>query len=381
MSAMVMNMFLPSLPTMTAHFDTDYNRMQLSVPLYLGVSAVLQIIIGPMSDKFGRRSVLLWGLGLFLLATLGCILAPTAEVFLFFRMCQAMVAVGMVLSRAVVRDMFEQDKAASMIGYVTMGMAIVPMVSPMFGGFFDEFFGWKANFWAFFILGALIFALAWLDLGETAVQSGKSLPQQFAEYPELLTSPRFWSYSLAAAFCSGSFFAYLGGGPFIGTTVFGMSTFWVGIYFGAPAVGYFFGNWITGILAQRAGLNRLVLAGCLINAFGTFLSLCIFAAGYGSPVSFFGLMTFVGLGNGLVIPNATAGLLSVRPHLAGTASGLGGAIMIGGGAALSGLAGALLTPETGAYPLLYIMLSTALAAIVCILLVYLREARLRSMTS
>ncbi|MBW4707554.1 multidrug effflux MFS transporter [Roseobacter sp. YSTF-M11] len=376
MSAMVMNMFLPSLPNMTAYYQTDYGLMQLSVGLYLGISAVLQIFIGPVSDRFGRRPVILWGIGIYLIATIGCIFAPTAEIFLVFRMCQAMVAVAMVLSRAAVRDMFDQDQAASMIGYVTMGMAIVPMISPMFGGILDELFGWRANFWALLVLGALVLWLTWADMGETAVKSDKSLTQQFAEYPELLVSPRFWGYSLAASFCSGAFFAYLGGGPFVGSVVFGMSPFWVGIFFGAPAVGYFFGNMFTGLLAQKVGINKLVLIGCLINATGVALSLIIFLLGVGSPLSFFGLMTFVGLGNGLVIPNATAGMLSVRPHLAGTASGLGGAIMIGGGAALSVLAGALLGPDTGAFPLLYIMLATSLSAVVSILMVYRRERRL-----
>lgn len=376
MSAMVMNMFLPSLPNMTAYFQTEYGVMQLSVGLYLGVSAILQILIGPISDKFGRRPVILFGLSVYLIATLGCIYAPTAEIFLAFRVCQAMVAVAMVLSRAAVRDMFEQDKAASMIGYVTMGMAIVPMVSPMLGGVLDELFGWRANFWALFIMGAMTLWLAWADQGETATKSGKTLKQQFAEYPALLTSPRFWGYSLAAGFCSGAFFAYLGGGPFVGSVVFGLSPFWVGIYFGAPALGYFFGNMFTGMLAQRVGINKLVLVGSLINAFGVFLSLLIFLLGHGSAFSFFGLMTFVGLGNGLVIPNATAGMLSVRPHLAGSASGLGGAIMIGGGAGLSMLAGASLGPETGAFPLLYIMLATSTAAVLSILMVYRRERRI-----
>jgi DHA1 family bicyclomycin/chloramphenicol resistance-like MFS transporter len=376
MSAIVMNMFLPSLPNMTEYYQTEYRLMQLSVALYLGVSAGLQIIIGPLSDKYGRRPIVLAGLGFFLIATLGCIFAPTAEIFLFFRMCQAMVAVAMVLSRAVVRDLYDQDKSASMIGYVTMSMAIVPMVSPMLGGVLDQLFGWKANFWALFILGALTLWLAWADQGETAVKSGKTLTQQFGEYPQLLTSPRFWGYSLCAAFCSGAFFAYLGGGPFVGSVVFGMSPFWVGIFFGAPAVGYFFGNWITGRVAQRFGVNRLVLIGSMINFGGILLSLSIFLAGFGTPASFFGLMTLVGLGNGLVIPNATAGMLSVRPHLAGSASGLGGAIMIGGGAALSALAGAMLGPETGAFPLLYVMLATSMAAVASILIVYHREARI-----
>jgi len=372
-SALAMNIFLPSLPNMTDYFQTDYRLMQLSVAVYLAVNAVLQIIVGPISDKFGRRPVILWGIGLFLLATLGCLYAPSAEVFLFFRMCQAVIAVAMVLSRAVVRDMFPQDQAASMIGYVTMGMAVVPMIGPAVGGVLDEIFGWRANFWTLFILGALIMVLAWADLGETAAKSGRTLRQQYREYPELLRSPRFWGYSLSSGLSSGAFFAYLGGAPFVGTEVFGMSPSTLGIYFGAPALGYFAGNFLTGRFATRFGINRMVLWGCGLCTFGVALSLAIFLAGYGTPVSFFGLMTFVGLGNGLCIPNATAGMLSVRPHLAGTASGLGGAIMIGGGAILSALAGALLAPETGAFPLLWIMLTTSVLSVISIRYVIYRE--------
>ncbi|MDX5412285.1 MAG: MFS transporter, partial [Rhodobacterales bacterium] len=117
-SAMAMNIFLPSLPGMAAHFAVDYGVMQLSVATYLAMSAVLQILIGPISDKYGRRPVILGGVVLFCLATIGCLLAPNATVFLIFRSLQAVVAVAMVLSRAVVRDMYAQDRAASMIGYV-----------------------------------------------------------------------------------------------------------------------------------------------------------------------------------------------------------------------------------------------------------------------
>lgn len=378
-SAMVMNMFLPSLPNMTAYFDTDYSVMQLSVALYLAVSAVTQTIIGPVSDNLGRRKVLMWGIGLFMLATLGCIYAPNATVFLVFRMCQAVVAVAMVLSRAVIRDLYDQDHSASMIGYVTMGMAVVPMISPGLGGILDEMFGWKSVFWFFFATGGLMLWLVYADLGETAKKSSKSLIGQFKEYPELLRSPRFWGYSLAAAFCSGSFFAYLGGAPFVGTVVFGMGPSELGFYFGAPAIGYFLGNFFSGRFATRIGVNKLVLWGSIANAVGTFLSLGIFVVGLGSPLSFFGMMMFVGLGNGLVIPNATAGMLSVRPHLAGTASGLGGAIMIGGGAGLSALAGLLLTPDTGAFPLLILMCTTGVCALLAIGSVYRRERRIAAL--
>lgn len=376
LSAIVMNMFLPSLPTMSEHFGTSYAVMQLSVPVYLGVSAIIQIFIGPLSDNIGRRPVLLWGIGLFCLATLGCLFAPTIELFLAFRMCQAAIAVGMVLSRAIIRDLYDQDQAASMIGYVTMGMALVPMVSPMIGGFLDEFVGWKANFWLFLACGLAAFFLVWRDLGETAGGTGKSLWGQFKEYPELFTSPRFWGYCLASAFCSGAFFSYLGGGPFVGSVVFGLSPFWVGLLFGAPAVGYLIGNGLTGVFSARFGVNRMVLWGCVANFAGTSTSLLIFLLGYGTAWSFFGFMSLVGLGNGLVIANATAGMLSVRPHLAGTASGLGGAIMVGGGAALSAVAGKMLTPQTGAFPLLWIQALTGLAALLSILFVIQRAKKL-----
>ncbi len=376
LSALSMNLYLPSLPFMATYFQTDYKVMQLSIALYLLVNAVLQILIGPLADKAGRRPVLLWGLALFLLATLGCIYAPNVETFLAFRMCQAVIVVGIVLSRAAVRDMYEQDQAASMLGYVTMGMAVVPMIGPAVGGMLEEAFGWKANFWLPFALAALALLLTYRDFGETAAASGKTLTQQFREYPELLMSPRFWGYSLSTAFSSGAFFAYLGGAPFIGTEVFGMTAAEVGIYFGAPAIGYFFGNFISGRFSVRVGVNRMVLWGCWLNAIGVALSALLFLAGLGTALSFFGLMTFVGLGNGMTIPNATAGSLSVRPHLAATASGLSGAIMLGGGAALSALAGALLTHETGAMPLLWLMLTTAALAICAISVVIWRERQL-----
>jgi DHA1 family bicyclomycin/chloramphenicol resistance-like MFS transporter len=375
-SALAMNIFLPSLPGMTAHFDTEYRLIQLSVALYLAVNAALQIVMGPISDRLGRRPVILGGLGIFLLATLGCLLAGNVWVFLAFRMLQATIVAAMVLSRAVVRDMVPQDQAASMIGYVTMGMAVVPMIGPAFGGLLDEFFGWKANFWALFALGALVTWLAWADLGETAPARGSTLREQIRDYPELFASPRFWGYALATAFSSGAFFAYLGGAPFVGDQVFGLDPALLGLYFGAPAVGYFLGNFASGRYSVRAGVNRMVLWGTLANAAGIATNLALFHAGLGSALGFFGLMTLMGLGNGMVIPNATAGALSVRPHLAGTASGLAGALMIGGGAALSALAGALLGPGTGAFPLLWIMLATALAAVAAIVMVLWRERQI-----
>ena len=377
LAALSMNVFLPSLPNMAEHFQTDYRVMQLSVGLYLACSAFLQILIGPLSDKFGRRPVILWGLALFMLATLGCIWAPNIEVFLAFRMAQAVIATSMTLSRAVVRDLYEDEQAASMIGYVTMGMSIVPMIGPAIGGVLQEYFGWASNFWMLLLFAGAIYWITWSDLGETKAQSGKSLAGQFKEYPELLTSPRFWGYTMASALSSGTFFAYIGGAPFVGTSIFGLDSSSLGLIISAPAVGYMAGNYMSGRFSTRIGLNRMIFVGCIVSTLGPLLALLSLLSSASSPLTFFAPMILIGLGNGMTIPNATAGALSVRPHLAGTASGLTGALLIGIGAALSAMAGLLLTEETGASPLLILMLGCGVLGFLTIWLVVLRARQIQ----
>ena len=374
--ALSMNIFLPSLKVMSQYFNTDYRLMQLSVALYLGMNAVLQIFIGPISDRFGRRPVMLWAVGLFILATFGCLMAPNVVVFLAFRMMQAVIIAGLVLSRAAVRDMVPTDQAASMIGYVTMGMSLVPMVGPVLGGALGQAFGWQANFWLLFLLGGVVFALTWMDMGETFTRTEGGFRAQVKEYPELLTSHRFWGYCLSAAFAAGAFFSYLGGAPFVGSEVYGMSDARLGLYFGAPALGYLVGNFLSGRFSTRLGVNRMILIGAVVPFFGLAFSVALFKAGHGSAEVFFGFMTIVGLGNGLVMPNANAGMLGVRPRLAGSAAGLGGAILIGGGAALSGFAGTLLSKDTGAIPLLWLMFLTSGLSILSILWVIRRDRQL-----
>ena len=354
--ALTTNIFLPSLPSMAEYFRTDYQTMQLSVALYLVMAALGQVIIGPVSDRFGRRPVMLWSIALFLLATAGCLLARDVWVFLGFRMAQAVVIAGFVLSRAAIRDMVPGSQAAAKIAYVTMGMSLVPMASPMLGGAMGQAFGWQSIFVLLLAAGFLVFWISWRDMGETLARREGGMAAQINQYPELLTSRYFWGYCLAATFASGTFFAYLGGAPFIGATTYKLPPALLGLYFGAPSMGYLIGNFISGRYSVRFGLDRMLLAGILCSAGGLSLALLMDASGHGSAGVFFGAMSLVGVGNGLLLPNANAGMLSVRPQLAGSAAGLGGAISIGGGAGLSVLATHLLGPETGAGPLLLLML-------------------------
>ncbi|MFT7106496.1 MAG: DHA1 family bicyclomycin/chloramphenicol resistance-like MFS transporter [Yoonia sp.] len=376
MSALSMSIFLPSLAAMTTYFDTEYAIMQIALSGYLAATAILQVFIGPISDRYGRRVLVLGSLLIFVLATIGAFFATTVEAFLFFRILQTAVATCMALGRAIIRDIVPQDQAASMIGYVTMGMALVPMVGPMIGGALEQVFGWQATFVFLALAGTATLALVFFDLGETVQGKGTSFRDQLVTYPELLSSPRFWGYVLCAAFGSGAFFALLGGTSFVASEIFGLSPLWSGIALGAPAVGYAVGNFLSGRFSVRLGINRMAIIGTLVTIFGLGLSVILTLSGVHHPLNFFGFCTFLGLGNGIMLPNVMAGSISVRPHLAGTASGLGGAIMIGGGAALSQLAGSVLTIETGTLPLQLIMLSVSVLALLSVLFVVWRGKRI-----
>lgn len=361
LAALNMNIFLPSLPAMAGHFQVDYAVAQLTVSLYLAGTAVLQLFIGPLSDRYGRRPVTLIAVLLYLAATVICIFAPTIELLLFGRVMQSVVVAGMVLSRAIVRDMVGPARAASMIGYVTMGMTLVPMVGPSLGGVLDELFGWQANFVACFVFGLVVLAIMWLDLGETNTATSTSFVRQFRNYPELFSSRRFWAYAFSATFASGAFFSFLGGGPYVATDILGMGSAEMGYHFVFIALGYMIGNFLTGRFSERLGMNEMMLFGNVVAALGMLLSIVLFAAGIFHPLAFFGPIFFLGFGNGMTLPNANAGVVSVRPHLAGSASGLGGAMMIGGGAILSVFASSMLSPESGPYPLLFVMLGSCIA--------------------
>ncbi|MBC7150155.1 MAG: multidrug effflux MFS transporter [Rhizobium sp.] len=370
LSALTMNIFLPSLPSMAKDFGVSYGTIQILISGYIAMTAVVQIAIGPLSDRFGRRPTVIGSLVILLLATLVCMVATDIYTLVAARMLQTAVVAGIVLSRAIVRDMVPMEEAASMIGYVTMGMTIVPMIGPTLGGVLGDAFGWRANFVALFALGVVVLALVAADLGETNRNRSASFSAQFRAWPGLLASPQFWGYTAVVTFTSGAFFAFLGGAPFIGATLMHMSPSTLGLQFIFIAAGYMAGNFVSGRYARRYGTSNMMLAGTIAMIVGTLVPAAFLLAGVGSALAFFGPQVIVGFGNGLTLPSANAGVVSVKPHLAGSASGLSGAIAMGGGAGTSVFASSILTVETGAMPMLLVMLACGVLAVAAIL--YLR---------
>lgn len=369
LSVLSLNMFLPSLLNIANDFQTDYALVSFSVTGYLAATAALQLIMGPLSDRFGRRPVMLFGLVIFVLASLGCMLSSNIGVFLFFRVMQGAISSAWVVSLAIIRDISPERETASRIGYVSMAMAIAPMLGPIFGGLLDELFGWRSNFLVFAVLGTVVFSICWFDLGETNRSPSETIVRQFKAYPELFRSRRFWGYTLCIMFSTGAFYVFLAGVPLVAETFLALSPTRLGFYMGTITAGFTLGCYLSGRYTMRYQLTSMMITGRVVACVGLMAGLALFFGGFVHVASLFGATVFVGLGNGLTMPSANAGALSVRPRLAGSASGLKGALTVGGGAVLSSITGIILTKQHGAYQLLGLMLFCALMGLIAALYV------------
>ncbi|RED53678.1 multidrug effflux MFS transporter [Aestuariispira insulae] len=364
LSVLTLNLFLPSLSNMAADFAVEYGLMAIAIAGYLAVTALMMLVMGPVSDRFGRRPVLLFCLSVYSAASIICAMTDDFMLFLLFRLLQGVIAAGWVLSLAVIRDMLPPQEAGGRIAYMTMAMAIAPMLAPMVGGFLDEFFGWRASFYLFSGLGVVIFALVWWDLGETHLKRSNSFLQQFSSYPDLFRSRRYWGYSLCMACCTAAFYGFLAGAPLVAVDLLGLNPAEVGIYLGSITGGFAFGSFLSGRFSKRCELTSLMIAGRFVAIAGLASGLMIFSLGMGSALALFGATLFMGIGNGITMPSCNAGVMSVRPELAGSASGLAGALTVGIGALLTAFTGVIVTHETGALGLLGMMLFLTLLGLV-----------------
>ncbi len=370
LSTLSLNLFLPSLNNIASDFRVDYALVSLSIAGYLAMTAMLQLVIGPMSDRFGRRPVLLCGLSVFVVGSLGCLLARDIDNFLLFRALQAAVISGWVLSMAMIRDTRDEAEAASLIGYVAMSMAIAPMLGPMIGGLLDEFFGWRSSFLLYGVFGIALLLLCWIDLEETNHSPSATFAVQFRAYPELFGSRRFWGFALCGVFSTGTFYVFLAGVPLVAARQLAISPGVLGFYMGTITAGFAAGSFVAGRYSRRYTLTTMMIAGRSIACVGLTVGLILFLAGYAHGLTLFLATVFAGIANGISMPSTNTGAISVRPGLAGSAAGLVGASTVGGGALLSTLAGWFLERGDPAIRLLGIMLSCALLALLAAL--YLR---------
>jgi len=375
LSVLSLNMFLPSLRQISVGLEADYALVSLSIGGYLAVSSMLQIIMGPLSDLWGRRPVILIGLVMFTLASIGCIFATNIWVFLTFRVLQGGIVSGMVLSRAIVRDLHEPDEAARQLGVMGMAMALAPLLGPMLGGLLDQMFGWQANFVAYAIMGAVMLGIAWRDLGETLQDPSTTFTGQFKAYPTLIRDRAFWAWTICLVFSVGGFYAFMGGAPLVGETIYGLTPALVGAGMGSISSGFMLGNYLTGRYAGRIGRTQVVVIDRWVATIGPLAGAALLWLGLNHPVVLFGGAIFVGLGNGLTLPGANAGVMSVNPKLAGSASGLSGALTVAGGAIFTSATAAVVGGALGPVVLLVAMALTSVVGLFAALYLQWLEAR------
>lgn len=319
------NAFLPSIPRLVVEFGSDLTTAQLALTLYLVGIALGQLVWGPLSDRFGRRPMLLLGLGVSLVAGLAGALAPSIEVLVASRWFQAIGAcAGLVLGRAMVRDIHGRDKAASMIGYITMVMAVVPMLAPAIGGYLDDGLGWRAVFAAMALLSAAALAFA-VTHGHETHHHRLAIPSAWAmarEYGELIAHRDFIAFTATSAFVNASFFAFLAAGPYLMIRVLERPASEYGLYFVAVSIAYMIGNFLAGRWSQRLGADRMVRLGVMVASPAIAVQLLAAFHWELAPLVIFLPMICASTGVGMTLPNAVAGAISVNPRLAGAASGL-----------------------------------------------------------
>jgi len=338
-SPLAMQIYLPSLAGMMVVFSATAGEIQLTMSAFFIAVAVSQLFWGPLSDQFGRRPVVIAGMVLFVLGSILCLMAPTLEALIAARVIQAAGGcVGIVLGRAIIRDLHEPVRAASMIGYLAMGMAVMPTIAPAVGGLLDEVYGWQGGFVLMLVfgVGVLLASIYWLP--ETHHErSAAGVGKILHSYATLFREPLYWSYALTAAFSALTYFAYLGGAPFISSELLSLSAAEMGFYFMFVALGYIAGNYISGRFAERVGMYPMILSGTLIGVLSVLLIAGFTHYDALMAPSLFLPMFLLGLGNGVCLPSALSGAVSVRPELTGAASGLTASLQVGTGAVAGSL--------------------------------------------
>jgi DHA1 family bicyclomycin/chloramphenicol resistance-like MFS transporter len=332
LSPLSLQIIVPTMPALQLVFDTSVARVQLTLSLYLAGFALAQLAYGPISDRFGRRPTLLAGLALFIAGSAVCLMAPTIEWLIAGRILQAVGGcAGMVLSRAIVRDVYGRDQAASMIAYITMGMVVAPMLAPALGGVLKDAFGWWSIFAFTGCIGVLIALMTAVSLNETHRERGTvtDLADMLRSFAILLRMPAFNGYAFQVAFTGTAFFAFVGGAPYVMVNILGRTATEFGLFFITNAAAYMAGNFIAARYSARAGGDRMITIGTTLSLVGAAAMTVVMISGYLTAETLFGCMAVISVGNGLSQPNGRAGAISVDPNRIGAASGLSGFLQMG----------------------------------------------------
>jgi DHA1 family bicyclomycin/chloramphenicol resistance-like MFS transporter len=326
------DLYLPALPTLARVFATDAAGVQLTLSVFLAGFACGQIFYGPLSDRFGRRPLMLGGLALFCAGSIGCVLATSIEMLVLARFVQALGAcAGPVIGRAVVRDLWGASESARIIAYMGGAMAIAPLLGPTLGGFLTVLFGWQSNFLLLLLIGALQLVAVACMLSESNVHRdpAASHPRQMvANFARLLADRHYLGCLLSFSFSYSALFAFISASSFVLADRYGLTPQVYGLCFGVVIAGYLLGSLVSGRLVRRLGSDYLLLRGAWLGAIAGVSMAALEFSGVRSIAAILGPMFFCTVATGLVMPNAIARALAPYPTMAGSASALMGFVQM-----------------------------------------------------
>ncbi|HPU79601.1 multidrug effflux MFS transporter [Accumulibacter sp.] len=326
------DLYLPSLPTLARVFASDVGSVQLTLSVFLAGFACGQIVYGPLSDRYGRRPVLLGGLLLFCVGSLGCVFAHSIDRLILARFVQALGAcAGPVIGRAVVRDLWGASESARVIAYMGGAMAIGPLLGPTLGGFLTVLFGWQSNFVLLLLVAVVQLAVVARVLGESNVHrdpEATTPARMLANFRRLLADRSYLGYLLTFSFSYSALFAFISASSFVLTGRHGLTPQVYGMCFGIVVAGYLLGSVASGRLVRRLGSDGLLARGaCLGAVAGVSMAVLEFSGVHG-VAAILAPMFFCTVATGLVMPNAIARALAPYPTMAGSASALMGFVQM-----------------------------------------------------
>ncbi|HWB49238.1 MAG TPA: multidrug effflux MFS transporter [Stellaceae bacterium] len=358
-----LHMIVPALPVLARVFDAGAAQVQLVLTLYFLGIAGGQLIYGPVSDRFGRRPVLIAGLLLFLAGTLLCGAAPTLPLLIAGRVAQAIGAcAGIVLGRAIIRDIYNRDASARGIAVVMMVMTIGSAISPAVGAWITEGLGWRVIFLALAAAGVVVLVWTLARLDETRAEPLPFNPAEIARtYVLLVRSPPFMGFALCTSFTSASWFTFIASAPGLMSETLHEPPSTYGLMIILPMLTYMLGNGLASRLALRLGASTMIMVGVLLSLVSgaAMAAWCVYPGV--SPWALFLPIAVSSVGNGLSQPSAMASGLSIYPRVAGTASGFIGFLQMAISALGTLLVGAL--PHAGPAAMVGVVLATQVLAV------------------
>ena len=339
---LAMNGVLPATTAVMAEFSAGYGATQLVLTVFLIAILIAQVIIGRASDRFGRRPVMMASLAVFSAGSSLCAVAPTLEWLLIARFVQGFGAAAcMVLPRTIVRDIYSRDEAASVIGYMTTAMMVAPLFGPALGGWITSHHDWRMMYTGLAIMGAIVMWLAVLKQRETRVLvAAETSSVPLSSTRRLLAERSFVSTVVLFTGSVGVYFTFLAGAPGVAMQSRGMDPSEYGLWFALVGVGYLSGNLVAGRFSSRLGTQRMIKLGLIPLAAGHALFWLL--SGISHPLALFLPMQLCAFSNGMSLPNLMSTIMSVKPSLAGTASGLAGTVQMGVGVLMTIAVGNLL---------------------------------------